>query len=463
MKILNVVIVLAMFLGTGIFVVEPVQAQSLDYTVRETIPMISGNTGVWAVQDMDGDGALDVVMFNHNYGRLYIMEWDGSSYVTRFTYNTNEWYTHGKVADIDGDGIPEIGIKTSFTGGRFYIFESSADNTYALRLYTTLGYYPETVNVGDSDNDGKLEFHIARETFPSRVHRFEATSDNVYTQLTAFTGSGGDCYLAGTADLDGDGLMETVFSDNNYRSPGYRYRGALHVYESGSQVYFDYYATLLSTSLGDLDGNGLGEIIGRDSVTNNMKILESTGTGNGFVKVYDAAPVYYWYALDVDRDGQSELWRAYDGGSGQKDIFTLAHRSGSSFTDFYNSGSLLQAYTGDIRSVSDIGDTNGDGSLEVMVIQGTNIHILEMGSSCTFECLIEEIKDAGLPKGIEQSLLAKVQAGERSHDRGNDKTASNQLGAFINEVNAQDGKHIPSNAAKGFHDTAKSIINNMRA
>jgi len=46
--------------------------------------------------------------------------------------------------------------------------------------------------------------------------------------------------------------------------------------------------------------------------------------------------------------------------------------------------------------------------------------------------------------GIMQSLLKKVEAMEASIARGNIKTARNQLNAFINEVNAQKGKHIES-------------------
>ncbi len=46
--------------------------------------------------------------------------------------------------------------------------------------------------------------------------------------------------------------------------------------------------------------------------------------------------------------------------------------------------------------------------------------------------------------GIMQSLLKKVEAMEASIAKGNTKTARNQLNAFINEVNAQKGKHISS-------------------
>ena len=57
-------------------------------------------------------------------------------------------------------------------------------------------------------------------------------------------------------------------------------------------------------------------------------------------------------AIDFDEDGQSELWRAIDDGSSdQLDVLTLAHRDGGAMIEFYNSGELLQDFSGDIRDL----------------------------------------------------------------------------------------------------------------
>jgi hypothetical protein len=80
--------------------------------------------------------------------------------------------------------------------------------------------------------------------------------------------------------------------------------------------------------------------------------------------------------MDFDGDGQSELWRPI------LDVFTLAHRDGGTITDFYNSGELLQG-SGDIRGLLAIGDTNADGSPELAVVQGDQIHILEQVTIAT--------------------------------------------------------------------------------
>ncbi len=379
---------------------SPLDVTLFDFTLRESIPIpSSGNVGVYAVRDMDGDGVLDILLFNHSSRIMTILERSGSGFVTRFTENTGDIYTALRVGDVDGDGIPEIGAKSSY-GGWFRVYESTGDNAYARTHHTSIGRYPESVHIGDSDGNGRLEFLIARETFPSRVHRFEGTGDNVYTRLyPEFGGGGGDVWLAGVSDLDGDGAPETVYSNNQYyRVPDWRTRADVYVMEGGSMVYSDPSGELKTTTLGDFDGNGLGEILGVDSRNGNMKILESTGSGNGFQVVYSAPPSgYSWYAIDADANGVSELWRALQGESSQKDVFAFGRRAGGTFTDIYESGALLQAFAGDIRGMFTTVDTNGDGGDEVVVVQGNLVHVLELSGTLTVAI---DIKPGSDPNSI---------------------------------------------------------------
>ena len=63
--------------------------------------------------------------------------------------------------------------------------------------------------------------------------------------------------------------------------------------------------------------------------------------------------------------------------------------------------------------------------------------------------------------GIMTSLLKKAEAIEASIQKDRKKTTENLIKAFINEVNAQAGKHISKEAVKMLTEDANYIMNNL--
>jgi len=75
--------------------------------------------------------------------------------------------------------------------------------------------------------------------------------------------------------------------------------------------------------------------------------------------------------------------------------------------------------------------------------------------------LVEMVEGLGLAKGIENSLLAKVEAAGgvlEDDNEKNDGAAVNILGAFINAASAQSGKKIPESQADALIAEAAAII-----
>jgi hypothetical protein len=60
----------------------------------------------------------------------------------------------------------------------------------------------------------------------------------------------------------------------------------------------------------------------------------------------------------------------------------------------------------------------------------------------TIADLIAEVSGAELPHGTERSLLAKLENAQRKVDAGQIAVACNGLGAYLNEVRAQNGKKL---------------------
>ena len=72
--------------------------------------------------------------------------------------------------------------------------------------------------------------------------------------------------------------------------------------------------------------------------------------------------------------------------------------------------------------------------------------------------MIDAVNALGLSKGRTTALIASLDAALEQVNRGNDKTAINALGAFINKVEAQAGKSIDPSDAEALIAAAEDII-----
>lgn len=71
--------------------------------------------------------------------------------------------------------------------------------------------------------------------------------------------------------------------------------------------------------------------------------------------------------------------------------------------------------------------------------------------------IIAKVTGAGLPHGIENSLLAKLENAQRKVDGGQIAVACNGLDAYLNEVRAQNGKKLQANYAQDLIATALGV------
>jgi sugar lactone lactonase YvrE len=75
----------------------------------------------------------------------------------------------------------------------------------------------------------------------------------------------------------------------------------------------------------------------------------------------------------------------------------------------------------------------------------------------TIQHLIDEVTEQGLPAGIERSLLAKLEGAQRKVDAGHTGGACGSLGAYINEVKAQNGKKLETTYAEALIVDAMAV------
>jgi hypothetical protein len=234
-----------------------------------------------SIQDIDGDGLNDVVVggptwYRSGYGPqcgrvqafssatgAVLLEIDGAW--------PNGWFGFGVegLDDLDGDGYPEILISTQMN--RVYVC-SSKDGS-VLRYHDGEGtddvFGEKTARLRDCDGDGISDYVIHAEL--SWLGQFSKGKVYVYSGkdgalLQSWQGTVSQEYLgiglADAGDLDGDGLSEILCGDND----GNGHVRALSV-KSGAELFrvegedlYEGFGQFIA-SVGDMNRDGYPEFI----------------------------------------------------------------------------------------------------------------------------------------------------------------------------------------------------------
>ncbi len=108
-----------------------------------------------------------------------------------------------------------------------------------------------------------------------------------------------------------------------------------------------------------------------------------------------------------------------------------------------------------------------DGSLsasetdQMDVKVGSDLSVTVLTPPNAIDHLIEIVESMDLHRGIQNSLISKLENAKKSLEKGKEKAARNQLQAFIQEVEAQRGKKITDEQADKLVDWAQRIIDHI--
>jgi len=274
----------------------------------------SGNFGsddayVEEIADIDGDGFLDLIWMHSGGGGLAaytaIGNGDGSfKPATGSTLRTGNFgsysYYEKRVGDLDGDGLTDlIWMHSGSTGFAAYTALGNGDGTFqsvkgrTLRSgnFGSLGYYHELI--GDLNGDGLTDL-IWVHSGPTGLAAYTAlgNGDGSFQSATGRRlssvnfGSNG-AYQNKTGDLNGDGITDLIWmhsgggglaaytaigiGDGSFQDP---IRGVL---KSGDYGSYDYY----EKRIGDIDGDGLTDLIWMHSGPTGLAAHTAIGNGDG--------------------------------------------------------------------------------------------------------------------------------------------------------------------------------------
>jgi outer membrane protein assembly factor BamB len=243
------------------------------------------------------------------------------------------------VADIDGDGTPDVGVTTANfakTGG-VYVFDKDGNQLwkYAPGDYGTYATPP----VADIDGDGKLEM-----IFPSYGGTIVAVDDDGSEMWSLDTGSAGTRSVI--ADLAGDAALEVVAG-----AGGKTWMlGAI----DGSELWHTDDRMLSDPVVADINGDGTTEIL----FSRSGKTVVALNAEDGSVA---------WSSTAMGQDAQNNITVLSDvSGDGKPDI-AIGARDKKLYVFSGADGSKLWDYAVIGRSFSAAAaDFNGDGFDDVV-------------------------------------------------------------------------------------------------
>lgn len=349
-----------------------------------------------AMGDIDGDGAMDVIVgspFESNQtGQTHLLSGrSGEPIVSLREYGERlQGSAVAEAGDTNGDGLPELltGAPGRDSGAAF-LYEADGSRLRSFSGENTADNFGIAVSAaGDADGDGYGDVVVGADhsdasgTDSGRVYLFSGADGRLLRTLEAE--SEGDLLGSGVGDigdLDGDGRGDIAVGAADAATGA---RGAVYVFSSadgerilgpltGGRRGFDL-GRYFVDGVGDLNGDGKDDLYAADFSDNSATGRAFVYSGADGAVLLDLSGDYQGEGLgcgrgagDVDGDGVPDLaigaWQSDDG----------AERAGQVLVYSGADGAVLQTFTSDLAGENfgfdavGLGDTNGDGAVDILV------------------------------------------------------------------------------------------------
>jgi FG-GAP-like repeat/IPT/TIG domain/FG-GAP repeat len=255
-----------------------------------TIPTSSAPQSIFSM-DLDGDGKPDLVIADADSNLVMVYHNNSTSGNISFAlqgsyYMGSGTYPVGVIAgDLDGDGKPEIVAYNLYTETISILLNTSTPGhiSFAAPVSYPAGDYGSAPAIADLNGDGKPEIAVAcTGTHVISTYTNKSTvghlsfSPMVNWALAAYAGP----YKVEVADIDGDGLPDMAAADgnNNIVSVLRNTSGIGDTVSFAAHVDFATGNGAQGLAIGDLDGDGKPDMAVANNNDNTLSLLQNTSS-----------------------------------------------------------------------------------------------------------------------------------------------------------------------------------------
>jgi hypothetical protein len=258
----------------------------------------SGNYILGAsIADLNGDGKPEVIVASQGSNMLSVYTNSSTVGHIAFSNETPIIAPAGGspfkvvVADLDGDGKPDLAAANTYAGTVSVYLNTSPTGgaiSFAANVDFGTGNFPEGMAIGDLDGDGKPDLVVANNTDNTlSLLRNTSTVGSLSFAPQLTVNSGYAAYDLVIADLDGDGHPDiavvdqynsTVSVHRNISTPGAIAVSPNVDYATGNIPY--------SITTADFDGDGKPDLATCNDADNTFTVLRNKGANEPAITAF---------------------------------------------------------------------------------------------------------------------------------------------------------------------------------
>ncbi len=292
-----------------------VLAQSV--TMRPAVAYGSGGSGTSAVavQDLNGDGKLDIVLANTSSTvGVLLNAGTGTFPATATTYASGATSGNASavaVGDVNADGKADIVVLNTNDSTVGLLLGSGTGTFQAATTYVVGSYaYPTGLALADVNNDGRADVLVANNTTSSVGVLLSRSTGGLGTATQLSTGSRSPQSLT-AGDMNGDGKPDIIFGSSAGEVVVLLNSGTGTFTATMAPAYPSGGSSVQRVRVGDVNADGKLDVVTANTFENSVSVLLGTGTGSlGTAASYSAGSNSGLTSValgDLNKDGRLDL------------------------------------------------------------------------------------------------------------------------------------------------------------